>query len=190
MGRGVTAPVAVEGAGSAGTTPSTLRGTKRATTSGFRVAPADPSTLRSAGFWLRAVAFLVDLAVVAALVAAGGALVSVAVHVGGWFSSTPELALVWLETSAGTFLSVLIVFSYFTGFVGWRGQTPGKMLVRLRIVRVNGDEVGNGRAFVRWIGQILGTLLLGIGFLMIAFSRKKQGLHDKLAGTNVVRLSP
>jgi uncharacterized RDD family membrane protein YckC len=64
------------------------------------------------------------------------------------------------------------------------------MLVRLRIVRVNGDEVGNGRAFVRWIGQILGTLLLGIGFLMIAFSRKKQGLHDKLAGTNVVRLSP
>jgi len=115
-------------------------------------------------------------------------LVSVAVQMGGWFSSTPELALEWLENSARTFLSVLIDLSYFTVFVGWRGQTPGKMLFRLRIVRGNGREVGYGRAFVRWIGQILSALLLGVGFFMIAFSRKKRALHDRLAGTYVVRL--
>jgi uncharacterized RDD family membrane protein YckC len=165
MGRGVVAPV-VEVAGS------------RATALGGR----------KAGFWLRGVAFLVDLVVVAALVAAGGMLVSVAVQVGGWFSSTPEIAVEWLEGSASTLLSVLIDLCYFILFVGWRGQTPGKMLFRLRIIRVTGEDVGYGRAFVRWIGQIVSTLLLGIGFLMIAFSHTKQGLHDKLAGTYVVRL--
>ena len=154
-----------------------------------RVPPSDLPYLRRAGFWLRTLAFLVDLAIVAAFSAAGGFLVGVAIQVGGWFSSTPELALEWLEGWASTFLIVLIDFCYFTLFVGWRGQTPGKMLLRLRIIRVTGEDVGYGRAFVRWIGQILSVLPLGFGFLMIAFSRKKQGLHDKLAGTYVVRPS-
>ena len=153
------------------------------------IARADLGALRTAGFWRRAVALLVDLAIVLALVASGGMLVALAVQIGGWFSSPPEVALEWLEESARRFLLVLIALCYFTLFVGCRGQTPGKMLLRLRIIRVTGEEVGYGRAFVRWIGQILSLLPLGIGFLMVALSRKKQGLHDKLAGTYVVRLS-
>jgi uncharacterized RDD family membrane protein YckC len=51
-----------------------------------------------------------------------------------------------------------------------------------------GEGVGYTRALVRWIGQGLSFLVFGIGFLMIAFSRKKQGLHDKLADTYVVRI--
>jgi uncharacterized RDD family membrane protein YckC len=152
-------------------------------------ARADLGALRKAGFCRRAVALLLDLLIVLALVASGGTLVALAVQVGGGFSSTPEVVLEWLEQSARSFLSVFLVLCYFTLFVGFRGQTPGKMLVRLRIVRVTGGEVGYGRAFIRWIGQILGALPLGIGFLMVALSRKKQGLHDKLAGTYVVRLS-
>ena len=152
------------------------------------IARADLGALRKAGFWRRAVALLVDLAIVLALVASGGMLVALAVQVGGWFSSTPEVALEWLEESARRFLVVLIALCYFTLFVGFRGQTPGKMLLGLRIIRVTGEEVGYGRAFVRWIGQILGLLPLGIGFLMVVVSRKQQGLHDKLAGTYVVRL--
>jgi uncharacterized RDD family membrane protein YckC len=153
------------------------------------IARADLGALRTAGFWRRAVALLADLVIVLALVASGAMLVALAVQVGGWFSSTPEVALEWLEESARNFLCVLIALCYFTLFVGFRGQTPGKMLLRLRIIRVTGEEVGYGRALVRWIGQILGVLSLGIGFLMVAVSRKRQGLHDKLAGTYVVRLS-
>jgi uncharacterized RDD family membrane protein YckC len=149
----------------------------------------DLGALRTAGFWRRTVALLVDLAIALTLVASGGMLVALAVQAGGWFSSTPEVALEWLEESARNFLCVLIALCYFTLFVGFRGQTPGKMLLGLRIIRVTGKEVGYGRAFVRWIGQILGLLPLGIGFLMVAVSRKRQGLHDKLAGTYVVRLS-
>ncbi|HTP25298.1 MAG TPA: RDD family protein, partial [Anaeromyxobacteraceae bacterium] len=76
---------------------------------------------------------------------------------------------------------------YFTMFIGMGGQTPGKMLLGLKVVRTDGEAVGFGRALVRWLGQCLSLLLLGLGFLMVAFSGRKQGLHDKIAGTYVIR---
>lgn len=148
----------------------------------------DPSTLPSAGFWLRSMAFLVDTALVAALCGAGGILVWAAAQIGGSFSSAPEAALDSIETGATALLALLINLGYFTLFVGWGGQTPGKMLLGLRIIRITGKEVGYPRALMRWLAQGVGALLFGLGFLMIAFSRRKQGLHDKLAGTYVVRL--
>jgi uncharacterized RDD family membrane protein YckC len=62
------------------------------------------------------------------------------------------------------------------------------MLFGLRIIQVTGEDLTFRRALARWTGQSLSLLLFGIGFLMVAFSRQKQGLHDKLAGTYVVRL--
>ncbi len=150
--------------------------------------PADPAWLPKGGFWLRGVAFLADVGLVAALAAAGGILVGGAVQIGGVFSSAPQADLDWLEWVAETLFSMLIDVCYFTLFVGWRGQTPGKMLLGLKIIRISGEEVGYARALLRWFGQGLGLLLLGLGFLMVAFSRQKQGLHDKLAGTYVIRL--
>lgn len=147
-------------------------------------------SLPKAGFWVRGVAFLVDLATVAVLALVGSLLVWGAVEIGGAISSTPEVALEWLQTTAAMVLTVLIVPGYFILFVGWRGQTPGKMLLGLKVIQVTGEEVGYARALVRWLGEGLGLLLFGIGFLMVAYSRRKQGLHDTLAGTYVVRLRP
>lgn len=147
---------------------------------------ADPASLPKGGFWIRSLAFLVDVALVAALAAAGGILVGVAVQIGGVFSSASQADLDWLEGTATTLFSVVIALCYFALFVGWRGQTPGKMLLGLKIIRTSGEEVGYARALVRWLGQCLSALLFG--FFMVAFSRRKQGLHDKLAGTYVVRL--
>lgn len=152
------------------------------------VAPTDPASLRKAGFWLRTAALLVDAALVAALAYAGATLVAMAVQIGGLFSSATEAGMEWLDTTATTLFVVLITACYFTVCVGWRGQTPGKMLLGLKIIRTTGEEVGYWRALVRWVGQVIGLLLFGLGFLMIAFSRRKQGLHDRLAGTCVVRL--
>jgi uncharacterized RDD family membrane protein YckC len=151
------------------------------------VVPAGPMSLRTAGFWLRSVAFLVDAGMVALLATGGAMLVDLAVQIGGLISSAPEAGLEWLDTTATSLLVVPIVLCYFTLFVGFRGQTPGKMLLGLKIIRTTGQEVGYGRALVRWIGQCLGLLPLGLGFLMGALSRKKQALHDKIAGTYVVR---
>lgn len=152
------------------------------------VVPAEPTSLRTAGFWLRSVAFLVDGGMVALLATGGAMLVDLAVQIGGLISSAPETGLEWLDTTATSLLVVLIVLCYFTLFVGFRGQTPGKMFLGLKIIRTTGEEVGYGKALVRWIGQCLGLLPLGLGFLMIAFSRRKQGLHDRLARTYVVRM--
>lgn len=151
---------------------------------------SDFASLPKAGFWVRGVAFLMDLAIVTALRVAGGLLVWGAVEIGGAFSSTSDLALEWLQTTATTVLTILIVLGYFILLVGWSGQTAGKMLLGLKIFRVTGTEVGYVRAFVRWVGQIIGFLTFGMGFVMVAFSHRKQGLHDKLAGTCVVRLRP
>jgi uncharacterized RDD family membrane protein YckC len=152
------------------------------------VVPAEPTSMRTAGFWLRSVAFLVDAGMVALLATGGAILVDLAVQIGGLISSAPEAGLEWLDTTATSLLVVLIVLCYFTLFVGFRGQTPGKMLLGLKVIRATGEEVRYGRALVRWVGQCLGLLPLGLGFLMIAFSRQKQALHDKLAGTYVIRL--
>jgi uncharacterized RDD family membrane protein YckC len=150
-------------------------------------APTELASLRKAGFWLRGVAFLVDVVLVALLGTGGAMLVDLAVQTGGMISSAPEAGLEWLGTTATSLLAVLMALCYFTLFVGLRGQTPGKMLLGLKIIRTTGEEVRYGRALVRWIGQCLGLLPLGLGFLPVAFSRRKQALHDKIAGTYVVR---
>ncbi len=153
------------------------------------MAPAELALLRKAGFWLRSPAFLVDAVLVVLLATGGAMLVDLAVQIGGMISSAPEAGLEWLNTTATSLLVILIALCYFTLFVGLHGQTPGKMLLGLKIIRTSGEEVGYRRALVRWIGQCLSLLTLGLGFLMVAFSREKQALHDKIAGTYVVRRS-
>ncbi len=67
--------------------------------------------------------------------------------------------------------------------------TPGKMVVRAAIVDATTLEpVSPARLVVRYLGYFPGILALGVGFLWIAFDRRKQGWHDKLAGTVVVRI--
>ncbi len=149
---------------------------------------ASEASLPKAGFWIRGLAFLVDAILVSVLVWIGGTLVRGSVWIGGAFSSAPDAALEWLESAAGMLLALLIEAAYFSLTVGHSGQTPGKRLLRLKVIRVNGEAVGFGLAFVRWLAQGISFLALGVGFLMIAFTRNKQGLHDKIAGTFVVRL--
>lgn len=146
--------------------------------------------LRKAGFWIRLSAYLVDDLVAGALIIMAISLARAAVRLGEAVAGAPEGQADPLRTVAWVSLPVIVSGLYQTLFVGWRGQTPGKILFRLKIIRTNGAEVGYGRAFVRWLGRILSFLLFGMGFLMIAFTKEKQGLHDKIAKTSVVRLRP
>jgi uncharacterized RDD family membrane protein YckC len=90
-----------------------------------------------------------------------------------------------------SFLNVVIFvlyLVYFTFFLGTRGQTPGKMLCGLKVVRLDGSPVGFGRAAIRTLGYVLNQFTLYIGFLWVAIDPRKQGLHDKIAGTYEIRL--
>ena len=73
--------------------------------------------------------------------------------------------------------------------IGWSvwSTTIGKRIFGLYVLRPDGSKLGFGRAFARWLATNLSLILLGIGFLMIAFRRDKRGLHDLICDTMVVK---
>lgn len=148
----------------------------------------DETTLPKAGFWIRFLAFLIDYA----LLNFAGAILAYGVYgvvgLGSLFSGGFTEEMMYLALGVILPMLVVINIAYYTIFVGWRGQTPGKILLRLKIIPEKGEEMTYGRAFLRWVGYIISTILLGFGYLMIAFTRQKQGLHDKIASTLVVRI--
>lgn len=76
----------------------------------------------------------------------------------------------------------------FVLFAGVSGQTLGKWATGLRIERANGARLGIGRALLRHlIGYPLSLLIFGIGFFLAAFDAQGRALHDRIAGTLVLR---
>lgn len=88
-----------------------------------------------------------------------------------------------------SWLGIPISIIYVIGFWTWRGQTPGKMAMGVKIVKTDGSPIGIGRALLRYVGYWVSTIIILIGYLMIAWDSKQQGLHDKIAGTYVVNTS-
>jgi len=144
--------------------------------------------LRPAGFWIRFVAASVDGLVFVAMM-----FLVLKIYVpegifGGERSVEDKVETLTSALGSVGVLFNLIPLLYSVGFVGWRGQTPGKMLLGLKIIRVDGEEVGYIRAFIRWIGMLISSLTLSIGYLIAAFTTHKRALHDYIAGTRVIRL--
>jgi pSer/pThr/pTyr-binding forkhead associated (FHA) protein/uncharacterized RDD family membrane protein YckC len=82
----------------------------------------------------------------------------------------------------------LICLAYYVLFWAFRGATPGKSLLGLSVETDDGDTpIGVQRAVVRMVGYWVSSLILGLGFVMIAFSDDKRALHDRIAGTRVMR---
>jgi predicted Zn finger-like uncharacterized protein len=138
-----------------------------------------------AGFWLRVVASIIDsialfaIQMVCALIFsfAGGLLGN---DLGG--RENGVFGIIWLFTT-------VIGLAYYVVFTGACGQTLGKMALRIKVVRTDGSDIGYGRALLREVpAKFLSGLILGIGYLMVAFDERKQGLHDKIADSYVVKL--
>jgi uncharacterized RDD family membrane protein YckC len=82
-------------------------------------------------------------------------------------------------------LSVLVITTLF--WKKFKGTTPGKRFVGIKIVDAKTlQDISNIQAITRSIGYIASSLVLGIGFLMIAFRKDKRSLHDLLADTLVI----
>jgi uncharacterized RDD family membrane protein YckC len=85
-------------------------------------------------------------------------------------------------------INMLVSFLYFVLFECSSYQaTPGKMALGLKVIDTTARRISFARSLARWFGKIISGAIFGIGFLMIAFSEKKQGLHDRMAGTFVVK---
>ena len=92
--------------------------------------------------------------------------------------------------AVATWLGCVVGVIYYITFWTWRGQTPGKMITGIKIVKTDESPIGIGAAIIRYIGYYVSGILLLIGFLWILWDRRKQGLHDKIAGTVVIKIRP
>jgi len=128
---------------------------------------APEATVEYMGFWIRFGASIID-----------GVVISVVSFV--------LSRLTWgMAIMSGIFLFWL----YYWLFTGLKGQTLGKMAVGIKVVNARGDMVGLGGAAMREIlGKLISAIAIGIGFLWIAGDRQKQGWHDKIASTYVVKV--
>ena len=85
------------------------------------------------------------------------------------------------------FLGILIGATYTIGFWTAAAATPGKMLMKLKVVDENGEPVQIDKALLRYVGYWVSGIILFIGYLMIALRQDNRGLHDLIARTNVIR---
>jgi uncharacterized RDD family membrane protein YckC len=92
-----------------------------------------------------------------------------------------------LALSVPYFLVLFVLcFGYFTLFHFLTGQTPGKMLFRIRVADGAGGELAFTQAFLRSAGGLASLLLAGFGYLIIPFDSRRRGWNDRFAGTCLV----
>jgi uncharacterized RDD family membrane protein YckC len=93
---------------------------------------------------------------------------------------------------AGFFSAMLVVaaisFLYFAFMESSKSQASlGKMALGIKVVDLEGQRISFGKALLRSLGKIVSQMIFYIGYIMAAFTDKKQGLHDMIAGTLVVK---
>lgn len=136
--------------------------------------PAAPeAAVEYMGFWIRVAAAIIDYLVISVI----SSLFSLILQVGAF------------PFQVGAFLFFPVFWLYHWLFTGLRGQTLGKMALGIKVVNAAGSVPGLGRAALREIpGKILSTIAVCLGFLWVIWDGQKQGWHDKIASTHVVRL--
>ena len=72
-------------------------------------------------------------------------------------------------------------------WVNWNGQTLGKKAMGIKVVKEDGKPLGYSEAVVRYVGYIISIIPLGLGYFWVIWDEKKQGFHDKIAKTLVVK---
>jgi uncharacterized RDD family membrane protein YckC len=85
-------------------------------------------------------------------------------------------------------ICLIVALAYFAGMWTWKGTTIGGIVLKLKVVRTDGRPLTFVVALVRGLAAAFSTVILFLGFLWIAWDKDKQGWHDKIAGTEVIRL--
>ncbi len=141
----------------------------------------DDSTPAYAGFWIRVAATLLDSIWVIALTLTLGWMIYGAIYI-----QSTQLVM----GAADVFISYVLPFILTMLFWYYKSATPGKMLLGLKIVdAATHGRPSRGQLVGRYLAYYVSGLPLFLGFLWVAWDRRKQGWHDKLAGTLVVKRS-
>ena len=163
-------------------------GTGALIAAGRTSAPAAPIP-DYAGFWNRAAAWLIDaiITLVVSLLVAAPVFAFLLLSIIGQGGDDADALFPALQL-INNLVSGIAGWLYFALMESSRYQgTVGKLAVQIKVTDLHGNPLTFGRASGRYFGKLLSGLLLGIGYFMAAFTEKKQGLHDIMAGCLVVR---
>lgn len=148
-----------------------------------------------AGFWIRFVALIIDLLIIG--VVSSFVIIPVLGAVGVMGSSMGDLSDMdesfmagMIAALSGTMAIVNLVVNwlYFSLLESSSWQaTLGKRAVGIKVTNENGQRVSFITATIRYIGKVVSGAILLIGYIMAAFTAKKQALHDLIASTYVVK---
>ena len=141
-----------------------------------------------AGFWWRLLAYIIDTLVRSAIFVPLGMIVVFGIAASGEDPNSPLLPVVNLGLNGVSIIAGWLYHAFMESS-SWQG-TIGKKVCGLRVTDMNGQRINFARATGRYFGMMLSGMICFIGFLMVAFTEKKQGLHDILAGTLVWKGAP
>ena len=143
-----------------------------------------------AGFWKRFVAIVIDAIILSIVYLILSVILSVAIV--GIIQLTDhslqnEVSIGELLPFIFQLLSVLLTWLYFGLFEKSKYQaTLGKMILGIKVVNRSMQRIGFGRAVARYWLRILCNFTLGIGYIIVGFTKYKQGIHDMIADTYIV----
>ena len=103
------------------------------------------------------------------------------------FENTANLGTFLTIQAAFILVGLILTFAYEVYFGGRFGGTPGKLLLRMRIVRSDFSRLTYGRAAIRFFGKMLSDLTMYIGYIMAGFDPQRRALHDYIADTRVIK---
>lgn len=150
-----------------------------------------------AGFWRRFIAYMIDGFIIGIVFFILMIVAGVAYFAGAMSGDSGAMIARLTDPEQVTALSlwlwVFLIFmniAYFTYFHGSTGRSPGKMLLGLQVVTAQGNPVSFGIAFLRSVGYLISSIAFCLGYIWVGFDKKKQGWHDKIAGTVVIIREP
>ncbi|MFK5707015.1 MULTISPECIES: RDD family protein [Lysinibacillus] len=133
--------------------------------------------LKTAGFWVRFWAFLLDGFIISAI---GGILVNPIFYLMDWSLSDS----VWYAPIS--IITAIFYYSYFVLMTKFFGQTLGKMVFGLRVISLKHDQLTWSDVLFRdWIGRIINNIFMPL-YILVVILPENQGLHDYFADTTVV----
>ncbi|MBV1915823.1 MAG: RDD family protein [Pseudomonadales bacterium] len=132
-----------------------------------------------AGFWIRVWAAIIDSILIAAITVP----LLFAIYGDEYLDNDSFVQGGW-DVVISYLLPAVVVIIFWV----YRSATPGKMIAKLAIVDANtGEHPTTGQFIGRYLGYYVSMIPLFLGILWVGFDKRKQGWHDKLAGTVVIR---
>lgn len=132
-----------------------------------------------AGFWIRFGALLIDMLIMLIVL-----YVPLSFIYGENYWAGEQFIYGFWDLMLGYIVPFVATIWFWLRFLA----TPGKMATKLEIVDAStGNKMTTGQAVGRYFGYILSAIPLGLGFIWVGIDKRKQGWHDKLAGTVVIR---